>query len=635
MKIVNMKWQALLGLVVTVWMGGVVNGRAETPPALQMYPQIVRLSYVEGDVRLSRGQAGEKATHEEWEKAAVDVPIYSGFTLVTGAGGRAEIELEDASRVYLDENSVLSFPELSANVTTRHTGLDLVSGVMTIDAETPSPGSMIAVNTPANGFWIRSPWKAFMRVNSYLDGMELTPMVDHTKINTPGGLSNSNAGQTMVFQAGQKIPMLEVKTGPSVYAAWDDWVHARAASHMEAMNAAMKDAGLTTPVPGLTEIAAQGSFFDCAPYGKCWEPKEGWDPGGAGDGSGAEAGPPAAEAAVTHAAAAAQTVGGQAAMPVSQNCSIANRLQCIEQDDYFPCSPYAMRDFYGRDPATGRLKLIFSDATVGLNSYYRQSYLWGVCHTGSWVHWHKRYVWVAGTHRHHHWGGVHWVKTKGKTGFVPAHPHDVTGKPPLNIKHGVYVAVSKRDGDGGGKKERGAELVHVSEPVKLLNGTPKEFAKLTFEPLPRSEAPHMEARQLHGGGERHGDAASKPAMISFDHKSGSFQVARTVMQDGHEHQISEPVGGRGNGMAINNPSRGGESFGGRGGSQSGGFNGGSGNRSGSGSGGGFSGGGGSRGGFSGGGAGEGAHSSAPSSGGGSSGASSGASSGGAGGGAHH
>ena len=69
-----------------------------TPPAT--YPQIVRLSLVQGDVRISRGKDAEHATGAVWEKAAANLPLEDGFNLVTGQG-RAEIELEDASTVYL------------------------------------------------------------------------------------------------------------------------------------------------------------------------------------------------------------------------------------------------------------------------------------------------------------------------------------------------------------------------------------------------------------------------------------------------------------------------------------------------------------------------------------------------------
>jgi hypothetical protein len=527
----NVKWQVIGSVASGLLLGlvGVGRAKAETPSAT--YPQIVRLSYVEGDVRLARGPAGEKATGDEWTKAEGDVPIYSGFTLVTGAGGRAEVEFEDASHVYLGENSVLSFGDLNANSVLRRTVLNLVSGVMTIDAESSQPGgvSVIRVNTPTNGFWLNSPWKAFLRVNSYLDAMELTPLLDHTKVNTPTGLTDSHAGQKMVFNAGQKTPVMAA--GTNEFATWDAWVKARSVAHNAAMNAAMNDAGLNSPVPGLTEIAAQGSFFDCAPYGKCWAPKDGWDPGGAGDGAAESASQPAH---VLQVAAMRPQMAGAAMPGGTKPCTLPDPSQCVVEDDFFPCSPLALRNFYERDPATGQLVLVFSERNIGPYGYGRP-YLWGVCHTGSWIRWHKRYAWVAGTHRHHRWG-VRWVKVGNKTGFVPVHPRDVAGKPPLNIKHGVYM--------DAGKKDHGTVLVKVSEPVKLLDNTPKEYAKLTYPALPKTEAPHMEARALHETADHKGDGAVKPALITLDHKTQSFQVAHTVMEGGHEHQITEPVGGR-------------------------------------------------------------------------------------------
>jgi len=559
--------------------GCVGIAKAQTSSTQQMYPQIVRLSYVSGDVRLERGAAAEKATGAEWEKAAVDVPIYSGFTLVTGSAGRAEVEFEDASHVYLDENSVLSFGDLSANASSRITELNLVSGVMTIDAQNPRPGELIMVRTPANGFWLKYPWTSFLRVNSYLDGMELTPMSGSTKITAPGGVTDTNAGQKMVFKGGEKTPSL-VPIGVNAFADWDAWVRARSADYSQAMKAAMKDAGLNAPVPGLTEIAAQGSFFDCAPYGKCWAPKEGWDGDGGVDGSGAAPveGNENQQAAPARAPVAPAINSQSMAAPVAATpmlagmmpCTQATRSNCVVDDYYFPCSPSTIRNFYDRDPVTRKLRLVFSEPNIGVNGYNR-SYLWGVCHTGSWIRYHRRYVWVAGTHRHHRWG-VRWVKVGGKTGFVPVHPRDVAGKPPLNIKHGVYL--------DAGKKDHGTVIVKVSEPVKLLDGTPKEFAKLTYPALPKSEAPHMEVHQLHEGNTSHHDGPVQlsHATLSFDHKTQGFQVEHTVLTGGHEHTVSEPIGGHG-GMPVNR----GESYnnrgadsGYRGGSQNGGFNGGGG-----------------------------------------------------------
>ena len=106
---------AQLGTAATA---AILPPRPASAKAPATYPQIVRLSYVQGDVRISRGKLADKQLHQEgdgstgWEQAVVNLPLGSGYSLVTGTG-RAEIEFEDASTVYLADNSVLTFNQLS------------------------------------------------------------------------------------------------------------------------------------------------------------------------------------------------------------------------------------------------------------------------------------------------------------------------------------------------------------------------------------------------------------------------------------------------------------------------------------------------------------------------------------------
>ena len=81
------------------------------------------------------------------------------------------------------------------------------------------------------------------------------------------------------------------------FAAWDQWVAARVAARSEAMHAVMKEAGLKEPLPGLADMKSRGSFFECQPYGTCWEPTNGWAKAPAT--KMANDGPPAAEGAPT------------------------------------------------------------------------------------------------------------------------------------------------------------------------------------------------------------------------------------------------------------------------------------------------------------------------------------------------
>ena len=73
----------------------------------------VRISFVDGDVRLSRGDGKHTDLNKPWEQAQGGELLEHGFAVATGIG-RAEIEFENGSTVYLAENSLLLFTELSA-----------------------------------------------------------------------------------------------------------------------------------------------------------------------------------------------------------------------------------------------------------------------------------------------------------------------------------------------------------------------------------------------------------------------------------------------------------------------------------------------------------------------------------------
>ena len=91
-------------------------------------------------------------------------------------------------------------------------------------------------------------------------------------------------------------------------------------------------------------------------------------------------------------------------------------------------------------------------------------------------------MWVAGTHKHHHCP-VHWVKYQGKLGYVPMHPRDQRGLPPVNLRHGLYRLTDKPTHP----VERVA--FDSKSPPKLLDSTPKEF-RSPHPPCSRAPTPH-------------------------------------------------------------------------------------------------------------------------------------------------
>ena len=234
------------------------------------YAQIVRISYVEGDVRIARGEQNEKPAGEPWEQAVADLPLETGFSLVTG-NGRAEIELEDASTIYLGENSVLIFNDLHTTSGIPYTEVALLSGTLSLAIKPYIFGEKLVVNTPTDNIVVKYPLWAFFRVNSYIDGTRLTSQ-DSEGLHLPE-LAPKQTGkvQTMALRDGHLLDA----TGPDdpgAFAEFDKWVADRVAQRTAAMADVMKAAGLTTPLPGLADMKGQGTFFPCAPYGTCWQP---------------------------------------------------------------------------------------------------------------------------------------------------------------------------------------------------------------------------------------------------------------------------------------------------------------------------------------------------------------------------
>jgi FecR protein len=519
----------------------------QTPPAnaspQQTYDQIVRLSLVQGDVRVFRGKDAEHATREEWGQAAVNLPIESGFSLVTGTG-RAEIEFEDASTVFLGENSVLIFDELISTGGVPQTTMTLVSGSATLHVRPQFAGEQFRLHTPAGSISNHYGEHIFVRINSYLDAMTIAPQGDqslHVKgvvsnslndmiIDPNGGLIHrANGAASSVITKGETITVykdhsLAAKITPNsgTFADLDDWTAKRVAEESAAIAATMKASGLTAPIPGLAELDGKGTFFACAPYGTCWEPTNGW-----GDHDLSQPAPTTSTAAVSFSAPHLLLAAYQV-----QSAGPSGILRTEDDYDTFPCSPNHIRRLISRDPVSGRETVL---ATYPAISSY--GYNWAVCHTGTWVYRSRRYAWVAGTHRHH-FCPVRWVKYGSTKAYVPVHPHDVLGKTPLNLKHGVFETSGKK----GDSVQRVA--YDISKSAQPLSSTPKEFRAEYYPTLTRSETPHLEAHLVKDASVP-GKEGTKSAgtAITFDHRSQSFSVGREVTVGSRTSTVTEHFGG--------------------------------------------------------------------------------------------
>jgi hypothetical protein len=561
-------------------------------------PQIVRLSYVEGDVRVSAGALARHDGMQPWEQAAVNLPLETGFSMVTGKG-RAEIEFEDASTMYLDSNSVLTFNELETIHGVPQTEMALLTGTATLHLRPTMQGEVYLLKTPSDSIHVPFGSRADLRVDSYLDAMTVTPQKSVAIQLNGGSAEMSQVGKSFTYSHGAVVAT--TKPVLSQAAEWDSWVANRVATRAEEMAAVMKEAGLETPLPGLADMKAKGRFFACEPYGTCWEPTNGWSgPRGVQSvttgGAHLQNAVAAQSAGVMQSANAPQDANApqNANAPRGKSKKAANQIiggggaapaALDAEDDFaFPCSPFEVR-WLSFD-----LGAEMYDASYRGPDFAMYPYSWAVCHAGSWLQGNGRYAWVVGTRRHHHCP-VRWVKTGGKLGYVPIHPRDVAGKEPLNLKHGVFEPIDRK---------RGTLRLASYQPgkrVDVLAEAPKQFRGTTRPVLAEAKAPSVEAHVWNATqpGAKVGLADRPVNTIAFDRRAQSFTLVTRVATGDRFSTVSSPMGGRvGMAQGAGPISRGGYSGGAAGSGGRSGYSGGassSGGHAGSSSGGSFSGGG--------------------------------------------
>ena len=130
-------------------------------------------------MRVARGKQDEKAGGSTWEQAVAGLPLATGFNLVTGTG-RAEIEFEDASTVYLAENSALTFNDIHTTGGVPFTVIALLSGTATMCVQPEFPTEEFEVKTPTGSVSAAYPNETFVRITGFVDGKTLKFLRDTT-----------------------------------------------------------------------------------------------------------------------------------------------------------------------------------------------------------------------------------------------------------------------------------------------------------------------------------------------------------------------------------------------------------------------------------------------------------------------
>jgi hypothetical protein len=527
--------------------------------------RVVFLASVQGDVRISNGQDHHADLNTPWQEALGGELVVEGSALSTG-NGRAEIEFEDGSTVYLAENSLLLFKELRAPGDRVLSRMALATGRATFSMQ-PAIREFFFIDTPTAQLELSETEKFFVRVDAYLDATAITAEGQNGQpvVWRDGRHLQLLKGKTAFFQDGEVVPppdrsaeaealgttpfpwtmpdfqlpalallynrTNEMYPGPrdeqtQAASEWDAWV----SSHLEQRNAAtaaaLKASGLSSPIPGLVDLYEQGRFFSCEPYGTCWEPTE----------------PEAVE-------------GNPQQLPAGTRQSPA----AAQGNPAFQAQPIQWRQFVGGwcDPGRSvvvtrvahspeelrRLLAVKDSIERASTRFHRYSV---ACDYGYWIRDRRHYVRVVNRGLPPGCVGgkciVHaprpvWVRVGNRIGFVPPHPNDVKGKPPINLKEGMLIPPSKP----GERIERVA--LEPSQKVTVLDKAPREVRNEPVNQGLHVSAPEIRAHLLQEAFPTRSAPLSARAVpqITYDYKSHQFLTPASAAAGGKSKGV--PVGG--------------------------------------------------------------------------------------------
>jgi hypothetical protein len=239
-------------------------------PANYSHARIVRISYVDGQVRIDHGQGYESAT--------MNVPVTEHNWLQTRSDGWAEVQFEDGSMVRLSPNTVIAFTQLGrlssgAALTT----VDLDQGEA--EFKVAQPGDSQFQVTVKNKTIVLEQSAAFRVTSTNADPLEVVVWKGEVAIHDPesGGDVAVKKNETFVLDP-TDVAQYGLDKGAEADEL-DQWSKQR-----DDYLSTYASRGGYSQSPyqyGTGDLNYYGEYFDSPGYGTVWQPSGvniSWDP---------------------------------------------------------------------------------------------------------------------------------------------------------------------------------------------------------------------------------------------------------------------------------------------------------------------------------------------------------------------
>ena len=239
----------LIIFLLTVLALGVVKAQEQPAPA------VGRVSLIDGDVLVQRAGSGE------WVAAGLNATVDRGDSLSTGERSRAEIELDYANLMRLDQHAEVAIADLTRD----RIQLQVTQGLVNYTVFNNGAQAQVEIDTPNMAVHPLGPGVYRIQVDSPSE-TSITVREGEVEVSTPQGSNSVKAGETSEVR-GTDNPEYRIVSAPG-RDGWDEWNQQRDRTIYQAQSWSHTNRHYT----GSENLDRYGHWRKVRGYGDAWAP---------------------------------------------------------------------------------------------------------------------------------------------------------------------------------------------------------------------------------------------------------------------------------------------------------------------------------------------------------------------------
>jgi len=258
------KCKGHLAILLLLLVGAAIPARAQAPAPEDLSRGVARISLMDGEVSVRRGDSGE------WVAGVINAPLMTDDRIATGQNSRAEVQFDSANILRIGGNAEIHLALLENG----RYHLEIAHGTVTYRMLRQTSAD-IELNTPSVS--ARPAKLGSFRISVTEAGeSEITARLGDVEIFTPQGTQWVYDGQTMMARGSMADPEFQI-VAASALDDWDRWNEGRD----RALDSNHSARYVPEGVYGTEDLDAAGTWVYVAPYGYVWRPTAvaaGWAP---------------------------------------------------------------------------------------------------------------------------------------------------------------------------------------------------------------------------------------------------------------------------------------------------------------------------------------------------------------------